>query len=70
MGYIDYYENGFNPASKTYKIRIKDEFDRVTELPVAGIEEFTELLRTFGREKVVLNRRDNSIELIPRAVAV
>ncbi|HYJ92239.1 MAG TPA: hypothetical protein VEV84_13085 [Pyrinomonadaceae bacterium] len=70
MGYIDFIETTFHPAKATYKIKITDEQDRVTEVPIGSLEEFTELVASLGREKVVLNLRDHSIELIPRLVTV
>ena len=57
-------------AEQGYKIRVTDCFDRVTEYPVPSLEEFTALVNSLGREKVVLNTGDNSIEIIPRLVHV
>jgi|GEM_PF-4137045 hypothetical protein len=68
MGYIHFYEEGSSWGERPYKIKIKDEFDRVTELPLGSLEEFAALVQSLGREKIVLNQRDNSIELIPRLV--
>jgi len=68
MGYIHFYEEGDAWGERPYRIKIKDEFDRVTELPLGSLEEFAALVRSLGREKIVLNQRDNSIELIPRLV--
>jgi len=68
MGYIHFYEASDGLGEMPYKIRIKDEFDHVTELPVGSLEEFAALVKAWGREKVVLNQRDNSIELIARLV--
>jgi len=68
MGYIHFYEEGNDWGERPYRIRIKDEFNRVTELPLGSLEEFAALVSSLGREKVVLNTRDNSIELIPRLV--
>jgi len=61
---------GKTPAEQVYRIRVKDVFDRVTEFPVGSLQEFTALVTSLGREKVVLNTRDNSIEIIPRLVSV
>jgi hypothetical protein len=58
------------PAEQVYRIRVKDVFDRITEFPIGSLEEFTALVTSLGREKVVLNTRDNSIEIIPRLVSV
>jgi hypothetical protein len=63
-----YGESGFQGEGTTYKIRITDVLYRVTELPVSSLEEFTALVAALGPEKVVLNSRDNSIDLIPRLI--
>ena len=58
-------EAGFNPEDNTYTIRMKDEYENVMQLPVESLEEFTEILTTFGRQKVVLNLRDRPWETTP-----
>ena len=70
MGYEREQERGSDLAEQGYKIRVTDCFDRVTEYPVPSLEEFTALVNSLGREKVVLNTGDNSIEIIPRLVHV
>lgn len=70
MGYEREHEKGPDMAERAYKIRVTDVFDRVTEYPLDSLEEFTELVSSLGREKVVLNTRDNSIEIIPRLISV
>jgi hypothetical protein len=58
-------EAGFNPEDNTYTIRMKDEYENVMQIPVESLEEFTEILTTFGRQKVVLNLRDRRWETTP-----
>jgi hypothetical protein len=66
MRYNMTYEAGFDPEDTTYIIRIKDEHDNITDLPVDSLEEFTDLLSALGRKKIVLNLKDRAIELMPR----
>jgi len=70
MGYERDYDNLGGLAATSYTIRVTDVFDRVTEYPVPNLEEFTALVNSLGSEKVVLNTRDNSIEIIPRLIHV
>jgi len=60
-------EAGFNPEDKSYTIKMKDEYENVTQIPVNNLQEFTEILTMFGRQKVVLNLRTYGCESAAKA---
>jgi hypothetical protein len=62
MGYIDYSETGSDTEDKTYtiRIRIKDEYEDISDLPADSLEKFSSVLSRLGRKKVVIGLRDRS----------
>ena len=68
MGLIKFYEASFSPETDTYKIRVKDDEDVVTDIPVKSIEEYTAILTMLGRKAAILSLKNRAIELVPRAV--
>jgi hypothetical protein len=54
MGYITALDADFNSEDQTYTIRVTDENENITNLPVENLEEFSEVLSKLGRERLVL----------------
>ena len=61
MGYITALDADFNSEDQTYTIRVRDENENVTDLPVESLEEFSAVLSRLGREKVVLTLNNYSV---------
>jgi hypothetical protein len=64
MGNVVCCEAGFNPENRTYTIRMKDEHENVTQIPVKNLEEFAAVLNKLGRQRVVLNLRGQLSETV------
>ena len=61
MGYITALDADFNSEDQTYTIRVTDENEKITNLPIESLEEFSEVLSKLGREKVVLTLNNYSV---------